>query len=141
MTARLVAQALALALAAAGPPALAADMPEAGTKNFTPSPETPSYFAGERGIPDLKPQESAAPARPAATPVEITPRPPAATAEEPARAPPSGLAQAPSYKSRAATARAVRLARLHRLRASRLRRSRAVRLAHARPRHRPTDQR
>ncbi|HJU20433.1 MAG TPA: hypothetical protein VJ770_28590, partial [Stellaceae bacterium] len=71
MTARLVAAALALALAAG--PARAAGMPADGTKNFTPAPETPSYFTDERGLPYTGPQGFAAPA----------PRAPAAVAPEP----------------------------------------------------------
>jgi hypothetical protein len=64
MTARRLACALALLLAV-DRPALAG-MPETGTKNFTPSPATPSYFTDEHGTPNTGPQQPAAPA-PAAT--------------------------------------------------------------------------
>jgi hypothetical protein len=104
-----LARALALLLALAPLPALAAGMPESGTKNFTPSPATPSYFSDERGASDIAPQS-----------------PPSAVAA-PASRPASRPTQATSPASRTAKVLAVRSARPRRLR--------TVRLSHARARH------
>jgi hypothetical protein len=105
MIAPRLACALALLLAA-GRPALAG-MPQTGTKNFTPSPATPSYFTDERDTPDTGPQQPAAPSPAAAAPAATMP---------------------PAHER---ASLASRPARLHRSRTWR-RRPRVSRLAHQR---------
>ena len=151
MSARLLACALLLTLAAAGPPARAAGMAAYGTKNFMPGPATPSYFTGEGGIPYAGPQEfpeqrvargeigpryprvAAAPAR-----RDLYARPAWPVKEAAVRRRWTRPAHALSWyeRNRAERARLWRLARLRRLRELRLRRLRELRLARLRLRHR-----
>jgi hypothetical protein len=130
MTVPRLARALAFLLAVMPLPALAAAMPAFGTKNFTPSPATPSYFSGGRGVSDVGRQSPAAPA--AAPSVAVTPPRPAGAAA-PAYRSANRRAHARSFRRRTIKVRAVRSVRRHRLR--------AVRSPHARARHKPAVRR
>jgi hypothetical protein len=132
MTARRLVWGFALLLAAAGRPAVAGT-PEAGTKNFTPAPATPSYFTDERGIPYAGPQPPAISAPAAPAPAATAPAHPALAAAPPARQRAGSNARPAPAQSRAAATRALRPARPHRSRTSRLarhHRPRVWRLAH-----------
>ncbi len=126
MTTPRLARALAFLLAVLPAPALAAGMPASGTKNFTPPPATPSYFSGERSVPDIGAQSPAASAPATAPSVAVRPPHPAVAAV-PAYRSTNRQVQARSFRSRTIKVRAVRAVRQRRLR--------AVRLAHVRARH------
>lgn len=141
---RVFVPALLLVLAFAGASARAAGMPAYGTKNFTPSPSTPSYFTDERGIPYAGPQGFPAPRAPqyrypsAAAPArasgDLYARPtwPAKqTVARRSRVRPAHT-RGHYFHSRAERGRWLRLVRLRRMRSGRLHRLRSVRLARAR---------
>lgn len=139
MSARFYVWLLVLALAAGA--ARAAGMPAYGTKNFTPSPATPSYFTGERGLPYAGPQSAPAPralryhssiaGTPARAGGDLYARPATeAVARRHSTRP--VYARSRSWQSRAGRVRLLHLARLHRLRTIRSHRLRSARLARAR---------
>jgi hypothetical protein len=112
-------------LVAAGPPARAAGMPAEGTKNFTPGPATPSYFTGERGLPEAGPsarRDIGGPGYPAAA--ASARRAPYARPARPAKeaAPRRFWTRPPRAQDGRNRAERARLARLRALRLARLRR-------------------
>ncbi|MGH7111334.1 MAG: hypothetical protein ACREFK_13020 [Stellaceae bacterium] len=148
MSARFYAWVLALTLAAGA--AQAAGMPAYGTKNFAPSPATPSYFTGERGVPYAGPQGGPAPrafrsqystaatAARASGDLYARPTRPATETAMHRRWTRPVHARSRYWQSRAGRARRLRPARLHRLRTVRTHRRQSVRLARARPRYKRT---